>query len=208
MSLTIKVYPLGPLSENTYLVIDDESGDMAVIDPGYFGDLIIKDIVNPDKLKYVLLTHGHFDHFFSINEYLENFKSAKFIAPENDKCLMSKDWNQDFLTSGYFVKDCPEADIYVKEGSEILFGKHSFTFLDTPGHTEGGISIIIDKLVFTGDTLFRLSVGNTSFDTGDWNELVSSIKNKLYLLDDDYIVYPGHGPLTTIGEEKRANPFV
>ena len=101
-----------------------------------------------------------------------------------------------------------EADSLVREGDVISLGETILRVLDTPGHTEGGICYVTDNEVFTGDTLFRLSVGNTSLETGSWPTMVDSIKSKLYTLDDVMIVYPGHGPATQIGYEKRSNPFV
>ena len=103
---------------------------------------------------------------------------------------------------------CPEAQLLLSEGDTVILGETVFRVIETPGHTEGGICYLTDNIVFTGDTLFRLSVGNTSLETGDWPTMVKSIQEKLYTLDDDTIVYPGHGPATQIGYEKRSNPFV
>lgn len=208
MSLIIKVYPLGPLQENTYLLIDEDTGDKAIIDPGYFGELSVNDIGNEDSLKYVMLTHGHFDHFYSAQKYLDKYTSAKFVYPEKDKPLAEKDWSKDLISDGYNNPVCPKADFYVKEGDEIKLGNSVLKFIETPGHTIGGCCILCENAVFTGDTLFRLSVGNTSFETGSWEDIINSVKNRLYVLDDDTSVYPGHGPYTSIGYEKRANPFV
>lgn len=195
MGLIIKNYPLGPLQENTYLVIDESTGYKAVIDPGYFGEYVSKDIGNEDSLKYIILTHGHNDHFNDIKEYKDKYINTKFVAPEKEKYLMNKG-------------GCIDADVYVSDGDNIVLGDSVFNFIETPGHTEGSVCILSDNILFSGDTLFRFSVGNTSFETGNWNELQYSIKNKLYVLDDEIIVYPGHGPYTTIGDEKRGNPFV
>jgi glyoxylase-like metal-dependent hydrolase (beta-lactamase superfamily II) len=103
---------------------------------------------------------------------------------------------------------CPEASILLNEGDVLTLGETELRVIETPGHTGGGITFAADNITFTGDTLFRLSVGNTSLETGNWDTLVKSIKDKLYTLPDDTIVYPGHGPATTIGYEKKANPFV
>lgn len=195
MSLDIKVYPLGPLQENTYLLIDEATNEKAIIDPGYFGDYVVRDIGDTESLKYVMLTHGHFDHVNAIKTYMQKYPNAKFLAPQKEKALMDKD-------------GCPEADLYVSEGDEFELGKSKFRFIETPGHTAGGVCIIIGDAIFTGDTLFRLSVGNTTFETGNWEELIDSIKNKLYVLDENLTVYPGHGQVTSIGYEKRSNPFV
>lgn len=208
MSLIIKVYPLGPLQENTYLLIDEATGEKAVIDPGYFGELSVSEIGDESSLKYLMLTHGHFDHFYAANKYLDKYQGAKFIIPEKDKLLAEKDWSMDLISDGYENPVCPKADIYVNGGDKLELGESSLEFIETPGHTAGGCCILSDGVIFTGDTLFRLSVGNTSFETGNWDDLIDSIKNKLYVLDDEITVYPGHGPYTNIGYEKRANPFV
>ena len=96
----------------------------------------------------------------------------------------------------------------LREGDVITLGETELRVIETPGHTGGGICFVTDREVFTGDTLFKLSVGRTDLETGDWDALMDSIKTKLYTLDDDLVVYPGHGLETTIGYEKKANPFV
>ena len=208
MAIEVKKYDLGPLEENTYLVTDVDTGYKAVIDPGYFGKSILADIGDHNSLKYVLLTHGHFDHLFNAEQYLSNFKSAKFVAPLKDKPLMDQGVNTEFSSYGYRHPPCPTADLYITEGDVIKLGNTKFQFIETPGHTIGSMCIITGNILFSGDTLFRLSVGNTSFETGDFNALINSIKNKLYTLNDDVVVYTGHGMDTTIGYEKGNNPFV
>lgn len=208
MGLTVKTFPLGPLQENTYLIIDEFTGLKAIIDPGYYGYEILKNIGPDNSLRFVILTHGHFDHFYAAEKFLNNYTETVLIAPRNDEYLLNKDWSQDNLTSGYDISHCPKADCLVGENDTIELGETMLSFIETPGHTEGSLCILADRKLFSGDTLFRFSVGNTSFETGDWDDLVSSISNKIYTLDDDVIVYPGHGPYTTIGDEKRGNPFV
>ena len=103
---------------------------------------------------------------------------------------------------------CPEASLLLNEGDTVTLGGTQFRVIETPGHTGGGVCFATDKEIFTGDTLFRLSVGRTDLPTGDWNTLVKSISERLYTLDEELVVYPGHGAPTTIGYEKKANPFV
>jgi len=209
MSLTVKMWPQGPLAENTYLIIDDATGLKAVVDPGYYGPDTEAAIENDDSLKYILLTHGHHDHYAAIKQYKSRYPEASFLAPEGDKYLLYESRTNKWIASGT-SKDylCPQADVFVNDGDVVQLGETEIKVVATPGHSEGGISFVTDGVAFTGDTLFRLSVGNTSFETGDWATMVKSIKEKLYTLDDDTIVYPGHGPATTIGYEKKANPFV
>ena len=193
--LEIKCWPNGMYGENTYLITDDATGFRAIIDPGYYDTEIRMEIQNNAYLKYVLLTHGHQDHFLCARDYLDEYTSAVFAAAEKERYLIEK--------SG-----CPAPKLWLKEGDIITLGATELRVIETPGHTEGGICFATDREVFTGDTLFRLSVGRSDLETGDWDTLVRSIQEKLYTLDDDTAVYPGHGLPTSIGFEKKANPFV
>ena len=208
MSLTVKCFAAGPLGENTYVITDDATGFKAVVDPGYFGMDVRMEIQNNAYLKYILLTHGHYDHYAAVQEYLDEYISAVFVAPAGEHYLMYESREHLMMSGGLSGRGCPQAKRFVREGDTIELGETTIRVIETPGHTEGGICFATDHEVFSGDTLFRLSVGNTSFETGDWGTMVNSIQNKLYTLNDDTIVYPGHGPATTIGYEKRANPFV
>ena len=195
MSLAIKCYPKGIYGENTYLIEDEATGYKAIVDPGYYDTEVRMDIANNIYLKYVLLTHGHHDHYFAADKYIKEYSAVTFAAPDKERYLIGKG-------------KCPEPSIWLKEGDVITLGSTELRVIETPGHTEGGICFATDEVIFTGDTLFKLSVGRTDLDTGDWAALTDSIKYKLYTLDDDLIVYPGHGEPTTIGYEKKANPFV
>lgn len=197
MGLDIKCYPDGLYGENTYLITDEATGFKAVIDPGYYGVDVRYDIQNNAFLKYVLLTHGHHDHYLEARSYLEEYSAVRFAAPEKDLQLLREQ-----------PYGCPEPTVYLKEGDVITLGETELRVIETPGHSAGSVCFATDKEIFTGDTLFRLSVGRTDLPTGDWCQLVNSVKNKLYTLGEDMIVYPGHGEPTTIGYEKRANPFV
>lgn len=193
MGISIKCFPNGMYGENTYLITDEATGYKAVIDPGYFGTDVRMEIQNNAYLKYLLLTHAHHDHFYAVSDYLAEYSAVNFAAPSDDKALM---------------KNCPEAHTWLKDGDIITLGATELKVIATPGHTAGGICFATDKEIFTGDTLFRLSVGRTDLESGDWDTLVKSIKEKLYTLDEDMLVYPGHGMATSIGFEKRVNPFV
>lgn len=197
MSLDIKCYPKGLYGENTYLITDEATGFKAVIDPGVYDLEVRMDIQSNAYLKYMLLTHGHHDHFLAAKDYLDEYSAVRFAGPEGDLKLMTSRLHR-----------CPKPAILLKEGDIITLGETELRVIETPGHTGGGLCFATDREIFTGDTLFRLSVGRTDLPTGDWNTLVRSISEKLYTLDDEMIVYPGHGEPTTIGFEKRANPFV
>ena len=208
MSIKVKCYPYGMLEENTYLITDEASGLKAVIDPGYYGNDVAADIELSENLKYIILTHAHYDHYSAAAEYISHYSKAEFVVPSAEKYLLSKDEDPAFLSIGINAKGCPNGNIEVGEGDVLELGENKLSFIETPGHTEGGMCVRIGNILFSGDTLFRASVGNTTFETGNWNELKQSIKNKLFVLDDDTVVYPGHGPATTIGYEKEFNPFV
>ncbi len=208
MGINVKCYPYGELGENTYLITDEASGFKAVIDPGYIGDEIRSDIADASSLKYILLTHCHFDHFLRTEDYLKEYPGAELVASDSEKYLLGMTLPEAYMPYGAAGLKCPDPDVFANEDLRLMLGETEISFIHTPGHTEGGMCIVCDDKIFSGDTLFRLSVGNTSFETGDWGQLVSSIKDKLYVLNEDMVVYPGHGRETTIGYEKRSNPFV
>ena len=195
MGITIKCYPYGMFEENTYLITDEATGLKAIIDPGYYSDQVAKDIGDASSLKYLLLTHGHRDHLGAVAEYQSVYKDAIYAAPEADLGIM-------------YERNSPEPDQLLKDADVIELGETKIIVIATPGHTAGGLCFKTDKEIFTGDTLFKMSVGRTDLPTGSWDALVSAIRHKLYTLDDDFIVYPGHGDSTSIGFEKKANPFV
>jgi glyoxylase-like metal-dependent hydrolase (beta-lactamase superfamily II) len=210
MGIITECFGLGPLHENTYLITDEATGVKAVVDPGYYGPEITDKIKNVTDLRFILLTHGHYDHFASVSLYKEKYPDAVFVAPAGETHLMYESIDNKWMaiSDGSSAGVCPQADRFVKEGDTVSLGETLLRVIETPGHTEGGICFATDSEVFSGDTLFRLSVGNTSFETGNWDMMLESIQNKLYTLDDGIIVYPGHGAATTIGYEKKANPFV
>lgn len=208
MSITVNRYPYGPLGENTYLIADDQTNKCAVIDPGCYGDTIISDIEKCSSLDFILLTHGHYDHFASCLDYLNDYPDAVFAAPAGETELMYHGTDNKWFANGSSRSVCPEASLLVGENDIIRLGETEIRIIGTPGHTSGGITFYADNIAFTGDTLFRLSVGVTNYKTGNWETMVRTIQTKIYALPDDTIVYPGHGPATTIGFEKKNNPFV
>lgn len=208
MAIDVKCYPKGLLDENTYLITDKDTGYQAIVDPGYFGEDIAADITESDNLKYIILTHAHYDHYSEAADYINNYDKANFVVPAPEKYLLSKVEDPAFASIGMRVNGCAKGDIEVGEDDSLELGNSTITFIETPGHTEGSICVRIGNIIFSGDTLFRASVGNTNFETGNWSNLKESIRNKLFVLDADTLVYPGHGPVTTIGYEKEFNPFV
>lgn len=198
--LNIKVVPAGIYDANCYILVDEETKDCAIIDIGGDSKKIESAIEsmhgNP---KYILLTHGHFDHVGGVEEISSKYNIPFYIS-KTDEEYMEKD-NSVFGT-------LPKASGYLKEGDIIKLGDNKIRVIETPGHTKGGLCFLTGKKLFTGDTLFQGSIGRTDFIGGDMNEIISSIKNKLLPLGDDIEVYPGHGPSSSIGFEKMRNPYL
>lgn len=204
--MKIKRIPSGPLMVNTYLTWDEKNNKGFIVDPGGFNDNIAKAIAEENiELEYIILTHGHCDHIGGVEEikakYGSKIVAAKAELPmlENSRLNMSVDF-------GVPVEFTPE--ILVEDGDTLEIGNMLLHFIMTPGHSEGGMCIRIGKILFSGDTLFCASVGRTDFAGGSMDTLIKSIKEKLFVLDDDTQVFPGHMGSTTIGYEKEHNPFV
>ena len=198
----------GPIGVNSYLIIDEESRAAAIVDPGFFDNRIEKALdENKATLKYIILTHGHGDHIGGVPGIFKKYDGVKLIAHEDEKEMLA---NGDINCSlGMFGKNIElKADIWVKEGDSIKMGDLEFKFIHTPGHTNGGMCILLDDILFSGDTLFRMSIGRTDFPQGSFSKIMKSIKEKLFKLPDNTKVYPGHMDKTDIGYEKRNNPFV
>lgn len=198
---------LGQMGTNCYLVWDEKTLEAAVIDPG-FEDQRISDSINENKLKvkYILLTHGHFDHLGGVNQ-IRKLTGAKVLIHENDAdCLLDPRRNLSVLAGMSMVLE--PADDYLKETETVSLGELVIRVIHTPGHSKGGICLLAEDQLFAGDTLFNTSIGRTDFADGDLNELLNEIETKLFILDDATTVLPGHGENTTIGYEKMNNPFL
>ncbi len=205
--MILKMLAVGPLATNCYILGDQESKEAVVIDPGGDFEDIAGQLRESDlKVKYIVLTHAHFDHTDALAQLKAATGAEVLIHALDADMLCSAGQAQPFtLESG---REPCRADRTIKEGDRIKFGRHVLEVLHTPGHTRGGISLVTDKMIFVGDTLFSGSVGRTDLPGGSFQELMASIKNKLLTKADDCLVYPGHGPASTIGEEKRHNPFL
>ncbi len=198
---------VGPLFSNCYLVWDDSTKEGVVIDPGDDAQKILKRIKQIGiKIKYILVTHGHFDHVGAVST-IKKETEAEFLAHRNDYVFI-KDAESSACRWGVIIKQPPEPDGFIEDGDIISVDGFELKVIHTPGHSPGGVSFLYNNMVFCGDTLFQGSIGRTDFRMGSFEELSESIKNRLYTLSDDTIVYTGHGPPTTIGDEKRFNPFV
>lgn len=198
---------VGPLSANCYIVADEEAKEAVVVDPGGEGDMIAE-LCRQQGLavRYIINTHGHADHILG-NAALKEATGAQLLVHEADKEMLTSAQLSLAAYVGEQGKLIPP-DRILREGDELPLGALVLKILHTPGHTPGGICLAVENALFTGDTLFAESVGRTDFPGGSHMQLLDSIKTKLYTYPDDTVVYPGHGPSTTIQQEKVYNPFV
>lgn len=208
--MNVRNMPSGMLMVNTYLVIDENTKKGFIVDPGGFDKKLCSVVEQSGiSLEYIILTHGHVDHIGGVEDYRKKFPQIKVIAAKAElEMLKNPDFNMSNMMGMSPVSLVP--DITVVEGDCISVGDIDIRFVMTPGHSPGGMCIIIDKekVVFSGDTLFAQSIGRTDFPGCSFEKLINSIKERLFVLDDDTVVYPGHMNSTSIGFEKRHNPFV
>lgn len=200
---------VGALGVNCFILGDKESSEGVVVDPGADGDEILAAVARHGlKIRYVVNTHGHFDHV-GANRQLVEQTGAELLIHEEDLALLSMA-SRSGQKYGLRVEDSPLPSGRLSDGMKLAFGKSSLEVLHTPGHTQGGCCLYLagEKLVITGDTLFAESVGRTDLPGGDHSQLIASIKTKLMPLPDDTVVWPGHGPSSTIGRERRTNPYI
>lgn len=203
--MKIEVLPTGMFQSNTYIVI--EGNEAIVIDCGVEASEIIEKVTKYNaKIKYVLLTHGHIDHICSIDKLRKEFDFSVGIHNMDKEALI--DANINLSANFAFPTVFKEAEILLNDGQTLELAGVKVEILHTPGHSKGGICIKILDNLFTGDTLFRSSVGRTDFDGGSHETLIKSIREKLLTLPEETVVYPGHGPSSTIGREKRNNGFL
>lgn len=201
---------LGPFMTNTYILYNEETMEGLVVDPSFSPEHYIKAISeNKIHLRSIFLTHGHVDHMAGMNELRKAFPAAKMYMDKRDQpFLRDPEKNLSYMFPVPTLVD--DADVWVKNGDEIETCGYTFQVIDTAGHTPGGISFYMKRegLVFTGDSLFQGSIGRTDFPGGSFKELTGTIKKNLFSLPDSTVVLSGHGEQTTIGQEKKTNPFL
>ena len=206
--MIIRTLPVGPLQTNCYVVGCEETHLGVVIDPG--GDAAdILAAVERDKLaiQYVLLTHAHFDHIGAVAEIVQATRAPLALHPDDLPILRARGGATMF---GIFIRPSPAPSLALSDGQVIEVGKLELHVLHTPGHTPGHVTFheATAKAAFDGDVLFQMGIGRTDFPGSSFHQLMESIRNKLFTLPDDTVVYPGHGPATTVGDEKWSNPFL
>ncbi len=207
-ALEIETFVLGPLQTNTYLL---RSGDASVVvDPGMGPDPLIEYLldeqIEPDR---IWLTHGHGDHIAGVDALKEAFPEIKLCCPAGETAMLA-DANANLSAPFGFDVTCSRADQLLEPGTAQMIGQTAWQVLDTSGHTKQGVSFYCSQssVVLTGDALFASSVGRTDIPGASMSQLISNIKDQLLVLPDDTQVLPGHGPATTIGVERRTNPFI
>ena len=200
--MDIQVFPCGYLQTNCYLAWSGSTKKGFIVDPGDVSpelkDFIKKQEIQPE---YIILTHGHGDHTAGIPDLQKAFPGIQTVASKKERKFLI-DRKASYGPGGI------ECDIYVDDGQEMVAADTTIRFISTPGHTPGGMCILAEKTLFSGDTLFRDSIGRSDFPGGDQDTLIRSIREKLLILPEDTRVLPGHEEETTIGHEARYNPFV
>ncbi|MEE4356935.1 MAG: MBL fold metallo-hydrolase [Desulfococcaceae bacterium] len=204
--MIIESLEVGPIMANCFILGCEKTKEAAVIDPGGDADLILMELAKQKlTVKYLINTHGHFDHV-GANKKMKEVTGAPILIHEGDAPMLLR-LSTDALMFGLSAENSPAPDQKISDGDKIRFGEITLRVIHTPGHSPGGVALSTEGHVFVGDTLFSGSIGRTDLPGGDYSALISSVRTKLFILDDNTVVHCGHGPDTTIGREKQYNPF-
>lgn len=206
--MILRTIPVGITLTNCYVVACDQTKEGVVIDPGGHPDRILKAIEEAGvSVRYVLNTHCHFDHMGANADIVEATGALLALHPAERPILESRGGAQWF---GVPVRESPPPDVELRGGDVLSVGTLRFQVLETPGHSPGGLTFYLEEqgAAFDGDLLFAMGVGRTDLPGGDWDTLMRSIRDVLFALPDETVIYPGHGQKTTVGREKRLNPWV
>lgn len=208
--LKVNTYPLGPIQTNCY-IISDESGNCLIVDPGEESGRIINKVKSKELTPVaILLTHAHFDHIGAVDSIRDRYAIPVYIHEEEQDWLSDPRLNGSAKYPGLPDVLIRKADKLIRDEGMVTVGPFEFEVRHTPGHSPGSVSYIFGpaRFAIVGDTLFQQGVGRTDLPGGNTGILLTSIHDKLLSLDDDFIIYPGHGPSTTPEEEKDSNPFL
>ena len=201
--MILKTFKEPPIDNNNYLLIDEKSKEAVLVDCSSV-DVSVREELNKfgAKLKYILLTHGHFDHVAGIRP-----NDAKIVMNENDLKILNQA-NMYLPAFGISEITIPKVDIFVKDGDVLRLGEQEIKVIHTPGHTQGGVCYLINDMLFSGDTIFRESVGRCDLEGGNFHQIVESIQSKIFTLPEHITIYPGHGKPTSVAWEKEHNQFM
>ena len=207
MKLVVQSIVTGPFQENTYIVSDQVSSQCVLIDPGDEYQKIIQ-VLEENNLQPIAIinTHAHLDHIGAVAEIKERYTIPFYLHIAEKPVLESYPIATRMF--GLQEKETPSVDEWIESGGPLIIGPFAFAVIETPGHTPGGCSYVIEDCVFVGDTLFQGSIGRTDLPGGDWPTLENSLVNLMTSLDLDIKVFSGHGPATSLRIEKEQNPFL
>ena len=206
--MKIEKFVLGALQTNSYLILNEDTKEVLIVDPATCPDYLLSHVKSNGYIpKAILLTHGHFDHVMGIEGWLNEYEIPVYLHEDEKEVLANSKLNLSVMLGKYYAYNKVET---LKDGEILELAGFSFKVIHTPGHTKGGCCYYEEKeaVLISGDTLFKSSVGRSDFPTGNMTTLVNSIKERLFVLPDDVMVYPGHNNLTCIADEKMFNPFV
>lgn len=206
--MIIKTFVEGPIDANNYLLIDEDSNDAVLIDCSDARPEVLDEIKNLGvNLKYILLTHGHFDHILGVSKFKETFGVDAYVSEDDMYQVEAAPKMMQFF-AGMNPVEISGLNHFIKDGDEFFIGNLKIKAIATPGHTEGGMCYLVDNKLFSGDTLFQNSVGRSDLPGGNLKKLVNSVRDVLFTLPESTEVFPGHGAKTTIGYEKKYNDIL
>ena len=208
--MILKTFIEPPIDNNNYLIIDEESREAALVDCSAVDGDINEELERQGaKFKYILLTHGHFDHIAGIRPEVNpsSAERPQIVMHKADLGWLEKA-NQYMPMFGMPQITIPKIDIFVQDGDILKLGNMEIKVIHTPGHTQGGVCYLADGKLFSGDTIFREAVGRCDLEGGDFDQIVESIENKIFTLPPETLIYPGHGRMTSVEWEKEHNRFM